>query len=298
MTDLDDALRRILSLVASGQLDPGEAADRLAAMEAGGPAAAEPGPGSTEETTAPTGGAHATDRPSDAPLAPSPPTGDGRPVRRVRIASAFRTVYVNGDPGIQEAVAEGEHRANIVGDTITIDGESLFEDLPSSFTFNTVWGRPRVRIGAPGALRPLVVRMNPELDLEVEVSAGSVRVAGVHGEINARCSAGNLRIEGFESPLDLTVAAGSISATGVLDSGKSHIQCDAGRVSVRLEEGSSVRVTSQANLGKVVVTGDSESSSRGARLTGSTQNTVTVGSGAGELSILCNLGAVMVDVEQ
>ena len=125
--------------------------------------------------------------------------------------------------------------------------------------------------------------MNPELDLEVEVSAGSVRVAGVHGEINARCSAGNLRIEGFESPLDLTVAAGSISATGVLDSGKSHIQCDAGRVSVRLEEGSSVRVTSQANLGKVVVTGDSESS-RGARLTGSTQNTVTVGSGAGELS--------------
>jgi len=256
------------------------------------------GAGSTEETTAPAGGPRATDRPSDAPLAPSPPTGDGRPVRRGRIASAFRTVCVTGRPGTPEAVAEGGQRANIARGPTSIDGEALLQDLPGAFAFHGGWGRPRVAWGGgPSRIRPLVVRMNPELDLDVEVSAGSVRVLGVHGEISARCSAGNLRIEGFQSPLDLTVAAGSISASGVLDSGSSHIQCDAGRVSVRLEEGSSVRVTSQANLGKVVVTGDSESS-RGARLTGSTQNTVTVGSGAGELSILCNLGAVMVDVEQ
>ena len=297
MTDLDDARRRILSLVAAGQLDPGEAADRLATLDARGPAAAEAGAGSTEETTAPAGGPRATDRPSDAPLAPSPPTGDGRPVRRVRVASAFRTVEVRGDTTVQEAVAEGDHRANISGDTLTIDGESLFEDLPGAFAFHGGWGRPRVTWGGgPSRMRPLVVRMNPELDLDVEVSAGSVRVLGVHGEISARCSAGNLRIEGFQSPLDLTVAAGSISASGVLDSGSSHIQCDAGRVSVRLEEGSSVRVSSQANLGKVVVSGDREQTYRSTRMGGSTEH--TVGAGEGELSIVCNLGAVMLDVER
>src|SRR5947209_4708159 len=71
--------------------------------------------------------------------------------------------------------------------------------------------------------------------------------------IRARLSAGPLTLEDFEGPLDLSVNAGAIRANGRLTSGDSRIRSDAGAVRVELDPASSVHITANAALGKVVL---------------------------------------------
>src|SRR5207253_2195043 len=72
----------------------------------------------------------------------------------------------------------------------------------------------------------LNIRMNPELPLDVELMAGTLRVRGLRSPIRADVSAGSARVEGFAGPLDLSVATGSVHATGILTGGNSRVRCD------------------------------------------------------------------------
>src|ERR1700682_730280 len=230
--------REILSRVAAGTISPEDAASQLDAVS------------HDEKETEPT-------------------------VRRVRVIKQLGPAEIIGDPSIREAVAEGQHRARIEGDTMIIEGQTI-EDW-GGFIFGTARGAGRDR---------LVVRVNPSLSLELELQAGNCRVSGVEGPIRADVQAGSATIEGFSKTLDLTVQAGSVRATGRLDEGDSRIACDAGSVNLHLERGSSVRVTARANMGKVSLpVGAAFASGRG------TQD-VTIGDGAASLTITTSMGSV------
>ncbi len=231
----EDAKRKILERVADGSLAPSEAAEQLAALDAGESA---PEPPRTE--------------PSEA----APVTASA--VREVRIRGTFRAVDVIGDPSVTEAVAEGRHAAHHEGDTLVIDGGGLeLDDEDDDFDwFRFTRGRGYRRMGM--RLRSeasLQVRMNPALALDAKVEAGPLTIRQVHGEIRARVAAGPLKIEDFEGPLDLHVSAGPIKASGQLTDGDSRIQCEAGSVHLHLTEGSSVRIKAAATLGKVNLLG-------------------------------------------
>lgn len=215
----------------------------------------------------------------DAPVsdAPEPPSDDAseRVVERcvsIKIGGSFRAIEVIGDDAVREAVAEGPHRVRWEGDVLVIDGSNLFEgdddrdeddeELPS---FGE-WFRTTTTRG-PGAHRarmayrrdhrdvakprPLRVRVNPELPLEARVEAGPLTIRRVRGPVKARVAAGPLVIEGFESPVDLRVAAGKVVASGRVTHGVSTIDCDAGKVRLHLEHGTDARVNATATLGKV-----------------------------------------------
>ena len=236
MTDLEDRKHDILRRVADGSLSPSEAAEQLAALDDADATGADE-----------TGG-----RAGAVPPAAQAPTGT---TREVVIRGTFRAVEVTGDPSVHEAVADGRHMAHHDGDTLVIDGGGLdFDDDDDDdrdwFRFNRGYSYRRLgmRIRSGSALQ---VRMNPDLALDVKVEAGPLTIREVHGPIRARVNAGPLRIEDFEGPLDLHVAAGPIKARGVLDSGDSRIQCEAGSVNLHLLHGSSVRVKANATLGKV-----------------------------------------------
>ena len=269
-----DRRREILEQVASGAMAPAEAADRLAALDA------------LAEHEA------AEQASRDEPSVAAAPAG----LNRVKVTCAFRTVSIVGDPTVREAVADGDHDARIEGDTLHIDGDTGLDGLPSAFAFAGGGGASRVHraVRVQGKrVRPLVVRMNPHLQLEVDVSAGSLSIEGVRAPITATCAAGSVRIDGFMAPIDLNVSAGSVSARGRLDHGDSRIQCDAGKVALDLERGSSVRIVTRVNLGKVNF---GAAGRPGVRGTGSDDH--VVGTGTGRLDITCNLGAVQVDVDE
>ena len=242
----DEARRKILEQVAAGLMDPGEAADRLADLDA---KAAEPVMSHRENL----------DQPSQVRST----------MRVVRVDANFRPVEIVGDAGVHEAVAEGAHRIRWEGDTMVIDGGLSPDDEDDEFDYDFddrpdfgEWFRtrgPRVHRGVriyagPGGGRkshPLRVRMNPDASLEARVEAGPLKIIGVHGPIKARVAAGPLKIEDFASPIDVRVAAGKVDATGRVDRGESTIDCDAGKVRLHLTHGSHVRVSASATLGKV-----------------------------------------------
>ncbi|HVV38580.1 MAG TPA: hypothetical protein VHC63_18375 [Acidimicrobiales bacterium] len=248
----DEARRKILEKVAAGQMDPGDAADALAALDRATPDDAPGEPASAAESAPPADAA--TERVV------------GRRVRVVRVDANFRPVEIVGDEGVQEAVAEGTHRIRWEGDTLVIDGATGFDDDEGwddddSHDFGE-WFRTRgprmarsVRFSgqSPAEYRPkpLRVRMNPDVELDARVEAGPLRIVRVKAPIKARVAAGPLKIEGFESPLDVRVAAGKVDATGRIDHGDSTIDCDAGKVRLHLTHGSHARVSASATLGKV-----------------------------------------------
>ena len=168
----------------------------------------------------------------------TPPTGS---VRSVQIETLARSVLVVGDPTVAEAVADGPHIARREGQVLYIEDE---ERDSFGFKFGPSFG-----FGVEA--RPLTVRMNPNLALDVDLQAGSLRTRGIRGPIGARIQAGRARFDDFEGPLNLNVQAGDVKARGRMAQGESRVRCEAGSVRIELEPDSSVRVSARSRLGKV-----------------------------------------------
>jgi hypothetical protein len=243
---MEDRRREILRQVAVGELSPDEAATMLDEPE---------GRGQMVATT----------------------TIPGQRATRLRVVRTAGWTEIVGDPGVQEAVAEGPHVARREGDTLIIEGEEDTAELPG---FRFSWRRGyHLHFGD---VRPLRIRMNPDLPLEVEAQAGSLRVRDVKGPIRADVQAGQTRIEGFAAPLQLNARAGSVRASGRLDEGSSHVTCEAGSVKLQLEPSSSVRVTARTTLGSISVAGRED------------RGTWVIGDGRGTLDVETTMGSVRV----
>src|SRR5205807_310400 len=184
----------ILNRVARGEISPEEGGSLLDDLAAGR---------TTTETAPP----------------PGPAAG------RIRVRRALGSIIIEGDDSVKEAVASGRHSARRDGDTLVIEGD----DESGEFAF--VWaGRKQIRLGRPPHAQPLQVRVNPELPLEVEAQAGTLRLEGVRAPIKASIQAGSARLAGFEGPLDLEVQAGSVRGEGRLTGGASRLRCEAGAI--------------------------------------------------------------------
>lgn len=219
MSDTESERRSILQAVADGTLNPAEAAERLAALDDAEGAAAAGG---------------AVD-----------------PIRRVHIISTGHPVRVVADARRSEPLVDGPHTSRREGDTLVIQAE--LEDAGDFFIASVpplhhrVDPMQRIWRWAP----PLVVRMAPDLALEVDVTASSLAVRDIKGPISMHLSAGSASLGGFASPIDIDVSAGSVKASGVLDRGQSSVRCSAGSVKLHLARGSSVRMKGTANAGRL-----------------------------------------------
>src|SRR5713101_209979 len=255
--------REILGAVARGEMTPDEAA-RL--FETG-----------SNETPPPT------------PPPPPPPPLGGEAVQ-VRVLATARNGRVLGDPSVSEARAEGPNRAHREGGTLVIEGTvDPFDEGGFSFEARRPWHwQSAIRRIA----EPLVVRVNPATPVDIEVSAGSLSVAGIHAPLGVVMAAGSARLDDVTGPVDIEARAGTVRLSGRIESGDSRVRCEAGSVNVRLARGSNVRVTARADLGRVRVDGASSHD----RLMGSHRE-VTVGEGAATLTVEAAMGTVDIQSE-
>jgi hypothetical protein len=262
---VNERQRQILTDVAEGRLRPEEAATLL------------------DEVTGPT-----EERPASGPG-----------LRRVRLLGTFRLATVVGDPAVREAVADGPHSARREGDTLVLRSD-LDEDEWPGFSFGRVhrpwWSWTGAEPGWTARWpRPLAVRMHPDLPLDVELTAGTLRFERLSGPLRVEVSAGSARLDDVRGPLDVSLSAGSVRVAGVLDRGASRIRCEAGSVHVHLEPGSSVRVRGRAELGRVTLPGERDATSW---MIGAGSREVTVGAGAATLDVEAAMGSVVVSADQ
>ncbi|HLF70171.1 MAG TPA: hypothetical protein VI541_04375 [Actinomycetota bacterium] len=271
MTAQADERRKILEMVAEGTLTPSEASTML----------------------------------DSGPQAPPLPTADDfEEITAVRILGTFRSLRVIADASLRGAHAEGRHRARTDGKTLVIEDDAEFEG--NTFIFGVpggqrgqrrVHGRINGREFRLGGQPPaLVVRMNPELPLDIEMTAGSVTVDGIRSQIRASLTAGSGRFEGVVNPFDIQVEAGTVRVAGRLRDGRSAVRCSAGKVSIDLDRDSDVRIVAKATLGKISLPdgGEGRESQWAGMMIG--EKEATIGQGKGLLDIEAVTGAVAVRV--
>lgn len=253
----EESMRELLRRVAAGEISPEEATERIAALQ---------------RTVV---------------------AGDEAPIRRVKVTGLIHPTKIVGDDQVRDVTVQGPHRAAREGDSMVVRGMPLGEE-GGWFSFRWPEKLPFGTGSAENPLRPVLIRMNPKLPLEVEMAAGLLTVEGIRGPIKADIQAGSARVEGFSEAIDLNVTWGTVSVRGLLNQGASRIRCEAGTVKVRLERGSSVRVVARSTLGKISLPGDGAGLAEGWTMGGDLRE-ATIGEGAGHLEIDATTGAVWVE---
>lgn len=137
-----------------------------------------------------------------------------------------------------------------------------------------------------GWVEPLVVRMNPRLALDAEVSAGALEVSGVRGPIGVEVAFASATLDGVAGPVDVRAQAATVRISGAIRQGSSRVRGDAASLSVRLAPGSDVRVRASCELGRLRILRGEIVSEPGEEL--------VVGAGRASLDIEASMGSVEV----
>ncbi len=284
-------VRDILDSVAAGRISPQEASALLAARSAPATPSGETPVLETEPlATEPTVGGPFTaplDVPSVASSAASsranePVVRPGSGPSRLRVRAVGRRVRIVGEPFLSTVAVEGPHVMRHDGDVLTVASEGEFQATLDNFTLRT----PNLRDLQERFVdltRELVIKVNPRLDVEIEVTAGSVSIERAPRVSHVRITAGSAKLRDVTGPLDLLVQGGSATVEGGISMGDSKLRVESGSLQVNLLVGTNATVTNDVQLGRL--TWDGESGGPVERV---------VGNGAAGLRIEGMMGAVNV----
>ena len=286
-------LRALLDDVAAGRVSPAQAGELLAQYsdslaEQGTTGAADTASGTGDvwaEVSDPTESSPA-DEPKQSPTAEAP---GKEPVvasaRRVVIRAVGRRVKLIGEPSVTTVSVDGPHVIRRDGDTVSVTSEGELGASLDGFTLMRSRSFEDIRDSILGLRRELAVRVNPSVEVEVEVTAGGLTVERVPNLTQVRVTAGSAKLVDSDGPLDLLVQAGSARVDMSPTKGKSRLRVESGSLDVRLGDRADVRVRTDAQLGKVVW--------HGSRHQGSAEE-VTVGSGGSLLDLEVVMGSAQV----
>jgi hypothetical protein len=255
----------ILEELAAGRIDTAEAAKRIDALKASAAQEATPTEPSNEELgdelDASRGeyspNAREVFEPTEAP-APKPSgrkrANGTKGVDRIAVRAVGRRVRIVGDSSVATVSAEGPHVLRRAGSVLEVSSDGEFGP---SFDGFSILRPPRSfdDIRALGLGKELVVRVNPAISVDAEVTAGHLTCAGVPYLGKVRVTAGGAELRGVAEAADVLVQAGSATLAGTITTGRSRVRVESGQLTVELTDASNVTVRGEAQLGKVTFSG-------------------------------------------
>jgi hypothetical protein len=213
------------------------------------------------------------------------PEGDGV-IRRLVVRMSAAKLVLIGDPSVTGATVEGRHVARRERDTLVVTTEE--DEEVGGFAFDSPMRRFGRMIKGPHNPHKIAIRVNPNLPVDLVVSAGSVVASGLHGGLKFACDAGSIKAHECSGQLDGRVATGSAALDWLLESGNCRLRCELGTIKVNLHPRSSVAVRARSEMGTVDLGNQKQISGAGA--TGEW----TMGAGDARLDIDVSLGTVKV----
>ncbi len=187
----------------------------------------------------------------------TPQAATGRPtdgVERVSVRATGRRVRIVVDPSVTHCHVTGEHTLRRVGPVIEVTAEGDFHPHIDGLK---LFPPPRsfgdLRLG--GKDKDLLIRMQPGLLLDVEVTAGGLQISNVPRLGRVRFTAGSAKITGFSEVDDALIQAAVVQMSGTIRTGRSRIRVESGQLSLKLDPASNVTVVGDASLGKVTWSG-------------------------------------------
>lgn len=256
-------LHDLLAQVASGELDPAEAARRL-----------------DEDPTAPTV--------DTAPL----PSYTG--ITGVVITGVGVRLHVVADPSVATAVADGPHLVRQDDDRLVFDlpGRARRED---GFAATPRWQWGKMRIDWPyGSGERVTVRVNPALSLRLELTACDANVRGMRSALEVGCFSSSLGVVDHDGPLTGTITTGSARIDAVLRGGSDALSCDMSSLKLTLLPGSDTTMAAQAEMGSIKVVGPTTGQPRADSPGPRTSTRAVVGAGTGRLEVAVRMGSAKV----
>jgi hypothetical protein len=174
-------------------------------------------------------------------------------VRRVTIRAIGRRVRLIGEPAVTGVAVDGPHVIKRDGDTLAISSEG---DMGVSIDGLSMLRNPTdLKSHVNGFAKELSIRVNPMLQVEIEVTGGSVTAERLPGLSRVRVTAGTAKVTDVDGPIDLLVQAGTATLDAQITKGRSRVRVESGSANVTLRRGSDVRVHTEAQLGRVSWTG-------------------------------------------
>jgi hypothetical protein len=306
----------ILEELAAGRIDAAEASRRIDALKA---AESQPPPNASvqpeqEDTVEPTNEqlaaehedsdadvwASATDRPDQASYRtesfrepePEPqPATDPVPkvntngVERISIRAIGRRVRIVGETSVATLSADGPHVLRRNGSVLEVSSDG---ELGASLDGFSILRAPRSLddFRALGLGKELFLRVNPNIIVDVEVTAGSLNTERLPRFGKIRVTAGGAKLLDVTEINDALIQAGQATISGAFTRGRNRIRAESGSLSITLQDDSDVTVKGESQLGKVNWTGGHSGAG----------DEVVMGNGSAKLDIEVVMGYAAVQV--
>jgi hypothetical protein len=159
-------------------------------------------------------------------------------------------VKVVADTAVSTAAAEDVHQVKRSGSTLEIIGDKEFSGVVDAIS----WARSLRKIDDVKALgigKELTVRVNPTLEVDIDLTGSSLIVSDLPHIGKVRLTAGVATISGARIVSDVLVQAGQATITGRFTQGWSRIRCESGQVIVEVSPDSDVLLRADAQLGRI-----------------------------------------------
>jgi hypothetical protein len=265
-------IEEILRRVAGGELTPEEALPLLDAARA------------TSEPP------RAAPQPEPAPAWGTPDAALTEGTTAIRINASYRSVDIVADATVTQVAVSGQHTVRREGTVLVVESQDTpfsgdgergggfsFADLPRGLAWAKSWKDQR-----------LVVRVNPELPVELDAAGASIKVSGFDAGAKLRLIASALKLERMRGPLDIDALTSSVKGFAA-PTGTSRIACESSSVKLILGAGSDVHIRARNRMGKVVLP---TSVSKGGLVDPDVAE-ATVGAGRGELTVEAVMSSVI-----
>ncbi len=172
-------------------------------------------------------------------------------VDRITVRVVGRRVRIVGETSVATLSADGPHVLRRNGSTLEVSSDG--EIGPSLDGFSILRGVPRSLedFRALGLGKELLLRVNPALAVDVEVTAGQLSTERVPHLGKIRVTAGGAKLLDVTDVHDVLVQAGSATIKGTITQGRHRVRAESGSLSITLGDDSNVTVKSDAQLGRV-----------------------------------------------
>ncbi|MDR2895639.1 MAG: hypothetical protein LBV30_03155 [Propionibacteriaceae bacterium] len=248
-------LTTILDDLAAGRIDSAEAKRRIDALNVGDAPADQAPTMSTEwplllNDDAIEDAVIVEEEP-DGPAQDLPPKADQiNGVAKVLIRATGRRVKVLADENIATAAAEDVHQVKRKGSLLMVIGDREFSGVIDALSWaRSIRGLDDVK--ALGIGKELIVRVNPALEVDLELTGSSLTVVGLPHLGKVRLTAGAANISQASQVSDLLLQAGQASISGRFVDGWSRFRCESGQITVDVEAGSDAVIRGEVQLGRI-----------------------------------------------
>ena len=294
-------MKAILEELAAGRIDAAEAARRIDALKASqSPSEPLTEPTNEQLTGSEVDASAATETEassSETEASTSEPDAQTEePVRaksvnvggveRISVRAVGRRVRILGETSVATLSADGPHVLRRNGSVLEVSSDGELGASLDGFSILRSAPRSLDDFRSLGLGKELFLRVNPNVIVDVEVTAGSLNTEQVPHLGKVRVTAGAAKLLDVAEINDALIQAGQATIKGTIKTGRNRVRAESGTLSITLADDSNVTVTGEAQLGRISWAGGHSGAG----------DEVVMGSGSARLDIEVVMGHAQVRV--